>query len=165
MSLAGVTGAVSIAQGRPWPTSVNVSITPMAYLTAGLIAWRRRPDNLTGPLLMTAAIPSLLALVRYLLPVLAALEAGLYSGSIVILAYVLLAFPTGRLTGRAERRAIGLIALAYGGITYTKREKVLDLGPIQATAERQKTIPFPPILGGICLVGGIVLVIVGNRTA
>jgi uncharacterized membrane protein len=60
---------------------------------------------------------------------------------------------------------IGIIALAYGGITYTKREKVLDLGPIQATAERQKTIPFPPILGGICLVGGIVLVIVGNRTA
>ena len=59
---------------------------------------------------------------------------------------------------------IGIIALAYGGITYTKREKVLDLGPIQATAERQKAIPFPPILGGICLVGGIVLVIVGNRT-
>jgi hypothetical protein len=58
---------------------------------------------------------------------------------------------------------IGIIALAYGGITYTKREKVLDLGPIQATAERQKTISFPPILGGICLVGGIVLVIVGNR--
>ena len=58
---------------------------------------------------------------------------------------------------------IGIIALAYGGITYTKREKVLDLGPIQATAEKQKTIPFPPVLGGICLVGGIVLVIVGSR--
>ena len=58
---------------------------------------------------------------------------------------------------------IGIIALAYGGITYTKREKVLDLGPLQATAEKQKTIPFPPVLGGICLVGGIVLVIVGSR--
>ena len=58
---------------------------------------------------------------------------------------------------------IGVVALVWGGITYTKREKVLDLGPIQATAEKQKTIPFPPILGGICLVGGIVLVIVGNR--
>ena len=58
---------------------------------------------------------------------------------------------------------IGIIALAWGGITYTKREKVLDLGPIQATAEKQKTIPFPPVW--ICLVGGIVLVIVGNRTA
>ena len=59
---------------------------------------------------------------------------------------------------------IGIIALVWGGFTYTKREKVLDLGPIQATAERQKTIPFPPVLGGICLVGGIVLVVVGNRT-
>jgi len=58
---------------------------------------------------------------------------------------------------------IGIIALAYGGITYTKREKVLDFGPIQATAEKQKIIPLPPVLGGICLVGGIVLVIVGNR--
>ena len=59
--------------------------------------------------------------------------------------------------------AIGILALVYGGITYTKREKVLDIGPIQATAERQKTISFPPVLEGICLVGGIVLVIVGSR--
>jgi uncharacterized membrane protein len=61
--------------------------------------------------------------------------------------------------------AIGIIALVYGGFTYTKREKVLDIGPIQATAERQKTVPFPPILGGICLVGGILLVVVGSRKA
>ena len=59
--------------------------------------------------------------------------------------------------------AIGILALVYGGITYTKREKVLDLGPIQATAEKQKTIPFPPVLGGICLAGGIVLLIVSTR--
>jgi hypothetical protein len=58
---------------------------------------------------------------------------------------------------------IGIISLVYGGITYTKREKVLEFGPIQATADRQKTIPFPPVLGGVCLVGGIVLVIVGSR--
>jgi uncharacterized membrane protein len=58
---------------------------------------------------------------------------------------------------------IGVLALVYGGFTYTKREKVLELGPIQATAEKQKTIPFPPVLGGICLVGGIVLVVVGSR--
>ena len=58
---------------------------------------------------------------------------------------------------------IGVLALVYGGFTYTKREKVLDIGPIQATAEKQKTIPFPPVLGGICLVGGIFLVIVGSR--
>ena len=50
--------------------------------------------------------------------------------------------------------AIGVISLAIGGITYTKREKVLDIGPIQATADRQKTIPLPPLLGGLALVGG-----------
>lgn len=58
---------------------------------------------------------------------------------------------------------IGIIALAYGGFTYTKREKVIDAGPLQVSADREKTVPFPPILGGICLVGGIVLVLVGNR--
>ena len=59
--------------------------------------------------------------------------------------------------------AIGIIALAWGGITYTKREKVIDAGPLQVSADREKTITFPPVLGGICLVGGIILVIVGNR--
>lgn len=59
--------------------------------------------------------------------------------------------------------AIGIIALAWGGITYTKREKVIDAGPLQVSADKEKTIPFPPVLGGICLVGGIVLVIVGNK--
>jgi uncharacterized membrane protein YidH (DUF202 family) len=59
--------------------------------------------------------------------------------------------------------AIGIIALAYGGITYTKREKVIDAGPLQVSADREKTIPLPPILGGICLVGGIVLVLAGGR--
>ncbi len=58
---------------------------------------------------------------------------------------------------------IGIVAIAYGGITYTKREKVIDAGPLQVSADREKTIPFPPIVGGICLVGGIVLVVVGNR--
>ena len=58
---------------------------------------------------------------------------------------------------------IGIIALAYGGFSYTHREKVLDLGPIQATAEKKETIPFPPILGGLCLVGGILLVVTGGR--
>ena len=61
--------------------------------------------------------------------------------------------------------AIGIIALAYGGITYTKREKIIDAGPLQVSADREKTIPFPPILGGICLVGGVILVIVGNKKA
>ena len=59
--------------------------------------------------------------------------------------------------------AIGVISLAVGGITYTKREKVLDVGPIQATADRQKTIPLPPLLGGLALAGGIVLVIAASK--
>ena len=58
---------------------------------------------------------------------------------------------------------VGVVALALGGISYTKRENVINAGPLQVNADRQKTIPLPPILGGICLVGGIVLVIVGSR--
>ena len=60
---------------------------------------------------------------------------------------------------------IGIVALAYGGFTYTKREKVVDLGPLQVSADREKTIPLPPILGALCLVGGVVLVVVGNKSA
>jgi len=58
---------------------------------------------------------------------------------------------------------IGVIAFAVGGISYTKREKVIDAGPLQVSADKEKTILLPPVLGGICLVGGIVLVIVGSR--
>lgn len=61
--------------------------------------------------------------------------------------------------------ALGIAALAYQGITYTTREKVVDLGPIQMTAEKTKTIPLPPILGAIALVGGIALLVVGSRKA
>ena len=58
---------------------------------------------------------------------------------------------------------IGIAALAYQGITYTTREKVVDIGPIQMTAEKTKTLPLPPIVGGIALVGGIVLLVMGNK--
>jgi len=58
----------------------------------------------------------------------------------------------------------GVIALAAGGISYTKREKVADLGPIQATTEKQKTLPLSPIVGIAALAGGIVLVVTGSRT-
>ena len=58
---------------------------------------------------------------------------------------------------------IGIVALAYQGITYTTREKVVDLGPIQMTAEKTKTLPLPPIVGGSALVGGIVLLVMGNK--
>ena len=58
---------------------------------------------------------------------------------------------------------IGVIALAYGGISYTKREKIVDIGPIEATAERRETIPLPPLLGGLALAGGVVLLSAGSR--
>jgi len=60
---------------------------------------------------------------------------------------------------------LGVIALVYEGITYTTREKVIDLGPLKATVDKEKTIPLPPILGVLALVGGIGLVIVGSRRA
>jgi uncharacterized membrane protein len=60
--------------------------------------------------------------------------------------------------------AVGIVSLAYQGITYTSRETVVDLGPIKATADRQKTIPLPPILGGLALVGGVALLFSAWRT-
>ena len=60
---------------------------------------------------------------------------------------------------------LGIVAFAYQGVTYTSREKIIDLGPIHATADTQKTIPLSPLLGGLALVGGIVLVVVGAKKA
>lgn len=60
---------------------------------------------------------------------------------------------------------LGVIALAYQGITYTTQKKVLDVGPIHATREEHKTIPLPPILGGIALVGGVALLIAGSKNS
>jgi hypothetical protein len=59
--------------------------------------------------------------------------------------------------------AFGIAAFAYQGITYTTREKVIDLGPIQVTAEKTKTLPLPPIIGAIAVVGGIVLLVAGRK--
>jgi uncharacterized membrane protein len=58
---------------------------------------------------------------------------------------------------------LGVVSLAYQGFTYTKREKVIDLGPIQATTETKKTVPLPPIVGIAALGLGAVLVLVGNK--
>jgi hypothetical protein len=58
---------------------------------------------------------------------------------------------------------IGIIALAYQGITYTTREKILDVGPLEATAEKQKTIPLPPIVGGAALAGGLLMILAGAK--
>ena len=59
--------------------------------------------------------------------------------------------------------ALGLVALVYQGITYTSRETVLDIGPLHATADRQKTLPLSPVLGLAALAGGVALLVAGNR--
>ncbi len=58
---------------------------------------------------------------------------------------------------------LGVVALGYEGISYTTREKVIDIGPLQASVEKKKTIPLSPVVGGAALLGGIVLVIAGAR--
>ena len=58
---------------------------------------------------------------------------------------------------------LGALALAYQGITYTTREKIVDLGPNTASVDKRKTIPLPPILGAVALATGAVLVVVGNK--
>jgi len=59
--------------------------------------------------------------------------------------------------------AVGIAAFAYQGITYVTKEKVVDIGPIEVTSEKTNTIPLPPIVGAIALVGGIVLLVVGRK--
>ncbi len=58
---------------------------------------------------------------------------------------------------------VGAIALGYHGITYTTHEKILQIGPIEATQKTKKTIPLSPVLGGAVLAAGIVLIIVGAK--
>jgi hypothetical protein len=58
---------------------------------------------------------------------------------------------------------LGIVALAYQGFSYTTKEKVLDVGPLHVTTEKNNTIPLPPIVGAIAVVGGIVLLIAAGR--
>ena len=58
---------------------------------------------------------------------------------------------------------LGLAALVYQGVSYTSRETVVDVGPITATADRQKTLPIPPVLGILAVAGGVALLVVGAR--
>ena len=59
---------------------------------------------------------------------------------------------------------LGVIALAYQGITYTTHKDIVDVGPIHATETERKTIPLPPVLGGLALAGGVVLLVVGTKS-
>lgn len=58
---------------------------------------------------------------------------------------------------------LGVVGLALGGFSFTQKEKVLDVGPIEATAEDKETVPIPPLLAGLALVGGVVLVAASAR--
>ena len=58
---------------------------------------------------------------------------------------------------------LGIVALSYNQITYTTKEKIVEIGPLQATAEKEKSIPLPPMLGGLALVAGVGLIAVGYK--
>jgi len=58
---------------------------------------------------------------------------------------------------------IGVVGLAWGGFTYKTRDKIIDLGPIEATREKTHNVPLPPIAGAIALIGGVVLVASGKK--
>ena len=58
---------------------------------------------------------------------------------------------------------LGVLALAYQGITYTTREKIIDIGPLKASVDKERSIPLPPIVGAAALAGGVVLLLVGAR--
>lgn len=59
---------------------------------------------------------------------------------------------------------VGIVMLIWTGFTYTKREKVIDAGPIQVSADREKTVMWPPYAGGILVVGGIILLLTAKKT-
>ena len=59
--------------------------------------------------------------------------------------------------------ALGVFGLAWGGFTYTTREKVVDIGPIHATRDEKRMVPLPPFAGAVALIGGIVLLVVGRK--
>jgi UDP-N-acetylmuramyl pentapeptide phosphotransferase/UDP-N-acetylglucosamine-1-phosphate transferase len=58
---------------------------------------------------------------------------------------------------------VGALALAYQGINYTREKKVVDMGPMHVTTETHERIPLPPILGGLALVGGVILLVAGAK--
>ena len=58
---------------------------------------------------------------------------------------------------------LGLLGLAWGGFTYTTREKVVDIGPIHATRDETHNVPLPPIAGAVAVIGGIVLLVAGKK--
>ena len=58
---------------------------------------------------------------------------------------------------------LGIAGLAWGGFSYTTREKVVDIGPIHATRDKSHSVPLPPIAGALSLVGGVALLVAGKN--
>jgi len=59
---------------------------------------------------------------------------------------------------------IGIVGFALGGFSFTHEKKVVDMGPVQIDRQKKETVPIPPILSGIAIVGGLALVVVGARS-
>jgi len=59
---------------------------------------------------------------------------------------------------------IGLVSLLWGGISWTREETIVDIGPIEARSQERETIPLPPIVGGLALVAGAILLVVRERS-
>ncbi len=59
---------------------------------------------------------------------------------------------------------LGILSFAYQGISVTTQKKVVDVGPIHATKDEKHTLPLPPVLGGLLLIGGVALLVTGQRS-
>jgi uncharacterized membrane protein YidH (DUF202 family) len=58
---------------------------------------------------------------------------------------------------------LGIVGVAYGGFQWTRKDKVLDLGPVEVTTNKTETLPIPPVAGAVCLVVGAALIVAGRR--
>jgi len=58
---------------------------------------------------------------------------------------------------------LGILAFIYTGFTYTKKEKVVDIGPLEVSADKQKTVSWPPLVGIVLVIGGVVAVLADKR--